>query len=301
MKKALILTILLAVMLPLLVSGSPASAQEAAPVAQATDAASLFRAAYEAVNAGDLDTFVTYFAEDGVSMALPPPPSVENVVIGRERLRSVHASLVERNWHVEFTSFQTQGDVATFTAQVEEDLFRDLNILPMEFSGTVAAQDGLIRSAVWVMSKDSLARLEAAIARMESRALVERLYEKVFNQKNLDVVDEIYASDVTDHDFGDTDREAVKAGIAGVLVGLPDLEVTTDLWLVDGDLVTTRVTFSGTHQGEWLDVPPSGNTVTWTHIDIHRIEDGRITDIWHTVPVGDILQQMGFELVSSAE
>lgn len=171
----------------------------------------------------------------------------------------------------------------------------------MEFSGTVAAQDGLIRSAVWVMSKDSLARLEAAIARMESRALVERLYEKVFNQKNLDVVDEIYASDVTDHDFGDTDREAVKAGIAGVLVGLPDLEVTTDLWLVDGDLVTTRVTFSGTHQGEWLDVPPSGNTVTWTHIDIHRIEDGRITDIWHTVPVGDILQQMGFELVSSAE
>jgi predicted ester cyclase len=81
--------------------------------------------------------------------------------------------------------------------------------------------------------------------------------------------------------------------------GLPDLQVTTDVWVVDGDQVATRVTFSGTHQGEWMDVPATGNPVSWTHIDIHRIQDGKITDIWHTIPVGDMLQQIGFELIPS--
>ena len=89
--------------------------------------------------------------------------------------------------------------------------------------------------------------------------------------------------------------EAVKAGLAGLLAGLPDLQGTTELWSINGDMVTTRVTFSETHQGEWPGVPTTGKPVTWSYIDIHRVQAGKSTDIWHTVPVGAILQQLGDE------
>jgi predicted ester cyclase len=71
----------------------------------------------------------------------------------------------------------------------------------------------------------------------------------------------------------------------------------TERWTIDGDLVTSRVSFSGTQQGELMGVAPTGKPVTWTHLDIHRVQNGKITDIWHNIPVADILEQLGYTLV----
>lgn len=125
-----------------------------------------------------------------------------------------------------------------------------------------------------------------------SKAVVQRLYEEVMNQKQLNVADEIFDANVVDHNGGPNGGEAAKAGVAVVLTGLPDLQVTADLWVIEGDLVTARATFSGTQTGELMGVAPSGKPVTWTHIDIHRVQNGKITDIWHNIPVSDILHQI---------
>jgi predicted ester cyclase len=63
--------------------------------------------------------------------------------------------------------------------------------------------------------------------------------------------------------------------------------------VVEGDLVTTQVTFRGTHQGEFLGVAPTGKPMTFSIIDIWRVQNGKITELWHNVPVADILEQIG--------
>jgi len=125
--------------------------------------------------------------------------------------------------------------------------------------------------------------------------------ENNFNQKDLSVIDEIYDANGVDHDMGDNGVQEVEAKLAGLFTGFPDLQVTAEFWMSEGDLVTTRVTLSGTHQGEFAGVAPTGNPMTETHIDIHRVQNGKITDIWHTIPNAEILQQIGYELVPPAQ
>ena len=112
---------------------------------------------------------------------------------------------------------------------------------------------------------------DAAPAAEAAEAVLRRLYEEVFNQKNLDIVDELYATDFVDHSPGAPQgRAGAKQTIGGVLAAFPDLRVTVEQWIVDGDMVATFVTFRGTHQGEAFGVAPTGQPVEWSHIDIHE-------------------------------
>lgn len=77
-----------------------------------------------------------------------------------------------------------------------------------------------------------------------------------------------------------------------MLTALPDMEATADIWVLEGDLVASRVAFTATHQAEFMGVAAVGNPVTWSHIDILRVQNGKITDIWHNIPISDILHQM---------
>lgn len=285
----------------LLAAGSQARGQENQPAAQVNDPEAVIRAQYAAIDAGDADASVAGFAEQAVMVALPPPPDSNGVFIGKEAIREKNTQLVARHFHAEFTDFAVHGDNASFTVLLVEDVFRDIGVFPVEFSGTAVVQDGLIQSETWIMSKASLAQLEAAFTRQQNRAVVDRLYEEVFNQKNLSVIDEIYDANVVDHDRGDKNAQEVAAKLTGLFTGFPDLQITAELWMSEGDLVTTRVTLSGTHQGEFAGVAPTGNPMTETHIDIHRVQNGKITDIWHTIPDAEVLQQIGYKLVPPAQ
>jgi predicted ester cyclase len=285
----------------LLAVGSQARGQESQPVAQASDPEAVIRAQYAAIDAGDADASVAGFAEQAVVVALPPPPDSNGVFMGKAAIRAKNTQLVARHFHAEFTDFDVHGDNASFSVLLVEDVFRDIGVFPVKFSGTAVVQDGLIQSETWIMSKESLAQLEAAFTRQQNKAVVERLYEEVFNQKDLSVIDEIYDANVVDHDMGDNSAQEVGAKLAGLFTGFPDLQVTAELWVSEGDLVITRVTLSGTHQGEFAGVAPTGKPMTETHIDIHRVQNGKITDIWHTIPNAEILQQIGYELVPPAQ
>ena len=123
-----------------------------------------------------------------------------------------------------------------------------------------------------------------------NQALVQRFYEEVFNQRHMNVMDEINDPQGVAHDLGMT------PDVGMLFAGLPDLHVTVDLWMLKEDMVTTVVTYNGTHQGEMMGVAPTNKPVTWTHIDIHRVKNGKIVEVWHNIPMNDILQQIGFTL-----
>jgi predicted ester cyclase len=130
-----------------------------------------------------------------------------------------------------------------------------------------------------------------------NQAVVQRFYEEVVNQKKVEVFQEVFDPNMVEHslDIGPvlTDTE--------MMAGFPDMHLTVDLWVVEDDLVTAVVTVSGTHQAEFMGVAPTGNTMTFSIIDIWRVKDGKITDVWHNSPSADILQQIGYTLVPPAQ
>jgi predicted ester cyclase len=61
----------------------------------------------------------------------------------------------------------------------------------------------------------------------------------------------------------------------------------------DGDTVVVYWTKTGTHQGEFMGIPPSGRTITISGVDIHRLRNGRMAEHWHVVEELQMMQQLG--------
>ncbi len=130
-----------------------------------------------------------------------------------------------------------------------------------------------------------------------NKALARRLMEEAFNAGNIDVVDELVAAGFINHDAAAPEPtvgpEAAKASIAGYRAGFPDLRITIEDQIADGDRVVTRWSAKGTHQGELMGMPATGKQSTVTGITIDRIADGRIAESWTNWDTLGMLQQLG--------
>jgi len=133
----------------------------------------------------------------------------------------------------------------------------------------------------------------------ENKALVRRLIEKVWNQGNLAVFDELYAPDFLFHDPGLPQvctREEDKQWIAGILHAFPDFHLTIEDLIAEGDQVVVRMTARGTNTGDILAPSPhpaTGRQVTITGIAIARVANGQFVEIWHQVDWLGLFQQLG--------
>jgi steroid delta-isomerase-like uncharacterized protein len=92
---------------------------------------------------------------------------------------------------------------------------------------------------------------------------------------------------------GMTGVQALKQVWVTLLGAFPDLHVAIEDVIAEGDKVVHRNTVTGTHQGEYRGVAPTGKPVTYNEIFIFRFADGRITEIWGVVDVLAQLKQLG--------
>jgi steroid delta-isomerase-like uncharacterized protein len=90
-----------------------------------------------------------------------------------------------------------------------------------------------------------------------------------------------------------TGPQAVKVVFATLHRAFPDLRVTIDDLIEEGDKVVARQTVTGTHQGEYMGLPPTGKSVTYDEIFILRFANGRIAEIWGVVDVLSQMKQLG--------
>lgn len=128
----------------------------------------------------------------------------------------------------------------------------------------------------------------------ETKNLINRLYEEIFNQGNIAVVDEIIAADYHSHEPEGTHGLAeFKQEVPAFRAAFPDLEFTLEEIVVSGDRVCHRWTARGTHEGELMGVPPTGREVTLTGTTIERIEDGKIAESWPMMDRMGLMQQLG--------
>ena len=73
----------------------------------------------------------------------------------------------------------------------------------------------------------------------------------------------------------------------------PDFELIIEDQIAEEDRVATRITFTGTHSGEFMGIPATGNRVVYRGIAMDRIIDGKVIEMWHEADTWAMLQQMG--------
>ncbi len=133
----------------------------------------------------------------------------------------------------------------------------------------------------------------------ENKALLQRAYEQIFNRGNLDQIEEFVSADLVDHETPPPGME----GLEGIEVlrqfvkvfrdALPDLRFTAEDIIAEGDKVAARYTMRGTHQGELMGIPPTGNRIEVTGIDIVRFEGGKMVEHWANSDELGMMQQLG--------
>lgn len=129
----------------------------------------------------------------------------------------------------------------------------------------------------------------------QNKTLVRRVIEEVYNQGNLAVADELAASDLRIHMTSQEirGREGAKQYVAALRAGFPDLHITIEDQIAEGDRVVTRWTARGTHTGQFHGIPPTAKQVRVAGTDIDRIADGKTVECWSHVDELGMLQQLG--------
>jgi steroid delta-isomerase-like uncharacterized protein len=127
----------------------------------------------------------------------------------------------------------------------------------------------------------------------ENKAVIRRVVEEGWNKGNVDIFDELAATDVVHHDYKTRGLEAFKQAIAADMTAFPDLKVTIEDMIAEGDKVVVRYTFRGTQKGETQGILPTGKHVTVTGIFICRCAGGKIVEEWENWDDLGLFQQLG--------
>ena len=109
-------------------------------------------------------------------------------------------------------------------------------------------------------------------------------------------IDEVVAPDAlisTPLPIEATGAELLKEVFGRLHRAFPDLHITAEDLIAEGDKVVARNTVTGTHQGEYMGLPPTGRSVTYDEIFIVRFAGGRIAETWGVVDVLSQLRQLG--------
>jgi steroid delta-isomerase-like uncharacterized protein len=132
---------------------------------------------------------------------------------------------------------------------------------------------------------------------VEENKTTMRQYLGVFEEGNIDLLDEVLAPDYVNHTPATPDLPTGPEGVKGVVSmfrgGMPDLKVVVEDMIAEGDKVATRYTLEGTHEGELFGVPPTGRRLSIKSITVERVSDGKIREHWRVTDSLDMMQQLG--------
>ena len=126
--------------------------------------------------------------------------------------------------------------------------------------------------------------------------ICKRIFEEIYSQSNMDVVDELVSPDVVRHNAFTglaPGIEGFKQEVSMIRNTMPDLQSVPDDMIAEGDKVVTRWTGTGTHQGEMNGIPPTGKTIVVSGINIERIANGKVVEQWSIFDQLDFMQQLG--------
>jgi predicted ester cyclase len=129
---------------------------------------------------------------------------------------------------------------------------------------------------------------------LNNKSLVRRYYDEVLNQRQFQVFDELAVLGFVSYlpDDNSIGLEVYKEAIAGTLAAIPDLRVTIEDQIAEGDKVVTRWKATGTPQVEFAGIKPDGKPITITAIHVHRVQNGKLREHWEAVNLHAVKQNL---------
>jgi predicted ester cyclase len=132
-----------------------------------------------------------------------------------------------------------------------------------------------------------------------NKAIIQQIYDEVFNAGDLDVMDEVYAPDYMNYGFGgDLTRDDFKSTIAAMRSALPDFAAQVEVLIAEADWAASRVVFSGTFENEWVmddqTVAPNGEAIEWSLNILHHLNgDHQVSEDFTAFDPLALLTQLG--------
>lgn len=128
-----------------------------------------------------------------------------------------------------------------------------------------------------------------------NEAVVRRFVNEVLNEADYSAMRELVHADYV---YRSPDQElhgpeALEDLLTGYRTGLPDMNTAVDDLVVSGDKVVISVTLTGTHKGDLMGIPATGNQVTVHGMVLSRLEDGKIIEEWEMLDMLGMFQQLG--------
>ena len=118
------------------------------------------------------------------------------------------------------------------------------------------------------------------------------IYEAI-NTGNLALLDKFVATGYVEHSEGFQGVEPFKQQITAFRTAFPDLRVTIDDLMIDGDRFASRTTVTGTHTGDLMGMPATGRHISVEAVDLGHIENGQAKDRWGGLNMYSMLTQLG--------
>jgi predicted ester cyclase len=118
-----------------------------------------------------------------------------------------------------------------------------------------------------------------------------------FSKGNVGILDQVADPKGIDHAVPPgmpNTLESTKKFMSALITAFPDLTYKIEDTIAEGDLVTQRVTVSGTMKGEFSGMKPSGKKATWSEMRITRFANGKVVEHWANVDQLGMLAQLGF-------
>ena len=128
---------------------------------------------------------------------------------------------------------------------------------------------------------------------MTSEEVMRRIFQQIVVEGHFDLVDELLHENYVEHPEDVPGRQAWKDRIAMFRRAFPDLSVTIDEMVVDGDRVATRTTIRGTHKEDLMGIAATGRAVEVIGVDITHLRNGQAVERWGGMDMFSLLHQLG--------
>ena len=132
---------------------------------------------------------------------------------------------------------------------------------------------------------------------VDNKSIVRRLYEEVWNKRKLEVLSELISASHALQDpivsGSQVGPELYRRRVAELTRAFPDLHFTVDDTIAEGEKLVVCWTITGTHKGEFMEIPATGKKISLEGITIHLIKNGKILDSYARWDALSLMQQLG--------
>jgi predicted ester cyclase len=128
------------------------------------------------------------------------------------------------------------------------------------------------------------------------KELARRWFSEVMSEGKTEVIDELCAPGFVDHNplpGTSADLAGIKDFVAQIRAAFPDLQMTADELIVEGDRLAVRSTMRGTHEGDFMGISATGKKVEVSNFDFVRFEHDQAAEHWGAIDSDALMEQLG--------